>query len=223
VSLDDATLVARVLAGDASAYAGLVERYQDDVFRLAMRFVRRREDAEDLSQEAFVRAYRALAHYDPTRPFGAWMYAITSRLCIDFHRRRRLPTVSLTRPEQGSAAGDREWDLPSDDEGPEVAIERAEEASRLDVLINRLPADYRMAILLRHAHDLSYEEIAQATNAPIGTVKARIHRARMQLRAWLEGGEAAEAAPEEPAADQPRKKGGPAMHPGPEIRRKESR
>ena len=220
VSLDDATLVARVLAGDSSAYAGLVERYQDDVFRLAMRFVRRREDAEDLSQEAFVRAYRALAQYDPARPFGAWMYAITSRLCIDFHRRRRLPTVSLTRPEEGSASGEREWDLPSEEEGPDVTLEHSEEAERLGTLIDRLPPDYRMAILLRHAHDLSYEEIAQATNAPIGTVKARIHRARMQLRVWIEGREEPAEAPGEPEGPRPSKKGGPTLHPGGEIPRK---
>lgn len=190
---DDAVLVARVLAGDENAFAGLVDRYHAEVYHLALRQVRQREDAEDLTQEAFLRAYRALAQYDPTRPFGAWLYAITSRLCIDFHRRRRVRPVSITRPEQGTAAEEREWEFPDPGEGPETQLERQDEAARLSALVDRLPPDYRLAILLRHSQDLSYEEIAQATGVPLGTVKARIHRARNQLRAWIEAEERARA------------------------------
>ena len=218
---DDATLVARTLAGDQSAYAGLVGRYESEIFHLALRYLRQREDAEDVTQDAFVRAYRALAQYDPTRPFGAWMYAITARLCIDFHRRRRLKTVSLTRPEEGTAGEEREWELPDPTEGPEMQAERGDEAVRLEALVDRLPPDYRLAILLRHAYDLSYEEIAEATDAPLGTVKARIHRARNLLRDWIEG--KSEPGPEPGSGDPQGEKSGSSVHPKRSQSRKEER
>jgi RNA polymerase sigma-70 factor (ECF subfamily) len=222
---DDAKLVALVLAGDQSAFAELVDRYHGEVYYLALRQLRQREDAEDLAQEAFLRAYRALAQYDPTRPFGAWLYAITARLCIDAHRRRRVRPVSLTRPEEGTAAEEREWEIPDKTEGPEAQAERRDEAIRLSVLVDRLPPDYRLAILLRHSQDLSYEEIAAATGVPLGTVKARIHRARNKLRAWIEaeegagsGGRAPEKGPHGPEESGQKPDGG--MHPdGPPSRR----
>ncbi len=222
---DDAKLVALVLAGDQSAFAELVDRYHGEVYYLALRQLRQREDAEDLAQEAFLRAYRALSQYDPTRPFGAWLYAITARLCIDAHRRRRVRPVSLTRPEEGTAAEEREWEIPDKTEGPEAQAERRDEAIRLSVLVDRLPPDYRLAILLRHSQDLSYEEIAAATGVPLGTVKARIHRARNQLRAWIEaeegagsGGRAPEKGPHGPEESGQKPDGG--MHPdGPPSRR----
>jgi RNA polymerase sigma-70 factor (ECF subfamily) len=242
---DDATLVARTLAGDQSAFAGLVERYQGEVYHLALRYTRSREDAEDLTQEAFLRAFRALASYDPARPFGAWLYSITARLCIDHHRRRKVRPVSLTRPEEGTSAEEREWEFADPTEGPEARLERRDEATRLSRLIDRLSPDYRLAILLRHAQDLSYEEIAEATGVPLGTVKARIHRARNQLRAWLEGKERPPAAErqgrepparaDEPAAQRPAARGiSPAsqrsnpksrrgMHPDPPVPRREDR
>ena len=227
---DDATLVALVLAGDQGAFAELVDRYHGEVYYLALRQLRLREDAEDLTQEAFLRAYRALAQYDPTRPFGAWLYAITARLCIDVHRRRKVRPVSLTRPEEGTAAEEREWDIPDTAEGPEAQVERRDEAARLSALVDRLPPDYRLAILLRHSQDLSYEEIAEATGAPLGTVKARIHRARNQLREWLEAGEGGggpvvplDEAPTDPGepGEEARQKPGRSMHPdGPPSRRR---
>jgi len=225
VESDDASLVARTLAGDQSAFAALVSRHESDVYHLALRYLRQREDAEDVVQEAFVRAYRALAQYDPLRPFGAWMHAITARLCIDFHRRRRVKTVSLTRPEEGSASEEREWEIADPTEGPETLTERGDEAARLESLIDRLPPDYRLAILLRHAHDLSYEEIAEATGAPIGTVKARIHRARNLLREWIEAGQGPEGEVDKGAesGDLPDEKNTSRTHPGRPIFRKEDR
>jgi RNA polymerase sigma-70 factor (ECF subfamily) len=225
VESDDASLVARTLAGDQSAYAALVSRHESDVYHLALRYLRQREDAEDVVQEAFLRAYRALAQYDPTRPFGAWMHAITARLCIDFHRRRRVKTVSLTRPEEGSASEEREWEIADPAEGPETQTERGDEAARLEALIDRLPPDYRLAILLRHSQDMSYEEIAEATGAPIGTVKARIHRARIMLREWLEGKEGGSATASEgsKSGDLPDEKNTSRTHPRRTIFRKEER
>jgi RNA polymerase sigma-70 factor (ECF subfamily) len=199
---DDASLVVRTLAGDQAAYAELVSRYHGEVYHLALRSLRLREDAEDLTQEAFIRAYRALDSFDTARPFGAWIYAITARLCIDFHRRRRVRVVSLTRPEPGSADEEHEWELPDPGEGPAEEFARGETAEELSRLIDLLPHDYRIAILLRHAHDLAYEEIAKALDTPLGTIKARIHRARAQLRAWLEGTELAPTSLDETAFEE---------------------
>jgi len=222
---DEAEVLSLAREGDVKAFSDLVRRYEGKIFRLAQHITQNREDAEDVVQEAFVRAYRALAQYDPTRPFGAWMHAITARLCIDFHRRRRVKTVSLTRPEQGSSSEEREWEIADPAEGPEAETERGDEAARLEALIDRLPPDYRLAILLRHSQDLSYEEIAEATGAPIGTVKARIHRARNILREWLEGkeGSSAAAAGEGPQGDLPDEKNTSRTHPRRPIFRKEER
>ena len=93
---DDAGLIRRCLEGDERAYRLIVERYQARVFSLAWRMVRQREDAEDLTQDTFVRMFRAAARYDPTRPFADWLFTIASRLCIDHIRRRRLPSISLS-------------------------------------------------------------------------------------------------------------------------------
>lgn len=188
-AVSDAELAQRARAGDDRAFAELVRRYHGEVYALALRGLRNPEDAEDVTQEAFVRAFRALDRYDPERRFGAWMYAITARLCIDAHRRRRGRFVSLSVPEEGSSEEERAWDLPDPGPGPQEEVQRSDLAARLERYVERLPADYRLAILLRHAHDLSYEEIAIALDAPVGTIKARIHRARAQLRGWIEGSE----------------------------------
>ena len=185
----DAELVLRSRSGDDRAFAELVRRYHGEVYGLALRSLKNPDDAQDLAQEAFLRAFRALDRFDPSRRFGAWLYAITARLCIDVHRQKRSRFVSLNVPEAGSAGEEREWELPDASPGPLEEAEQTEMAAHLEAHISRLSPDYRVAILLRHAHDLSYEEIAEALDTPVGTIKARIHRARAQLRAWLEGGE----------------------------------
>jgi RNA polymerase sigma-70 factor (ECF subfamily) len=183
---DDASLVRRCLKDDQAAFRILVERYQGEVYSLTLRLVNRAEDAEDLTQETFLRAFRALKRYDPTRPFGAWLHTIASRLCIDHHRRQRgARLVSLTQPEEGTAGEERTIDLADPDAGPEEHAEQGELARRLEALVQSLPPDSRAAILLRHQQDLPYEEIARVLGVPLGTVKARIHRARIMLKERL--------------------------------------
>ena len=184
---DDADLLQRCLAGEERAYRALVSRYQSRVFSLALRMVRQREDAEDLTQETFVRMFRAAARYDPTRPFAAWLFTIASRLCIDHIRRRRLPSVPLMRAEPGSDE-ERTIDIVDPGFGPEEIASRNEEERRAQDMIDSLPPHYRIVVMLRHQEDLSYDEIAAALDMPLGTVKARIHRARALLRGRIEGG-----------------------------------
>jgi RNA polymerase sigma-70 factor (ECF subfamily) len=186
VSGEEAGLVRRCLAGDEKAYRELVERYQAQVYSLALRMVRRAEDAEDLTQETFVRMFRALSRYDPTRPFAAWLFTIASRLCIDHIRRRKVSPISLTQRERDS---EEEYQIEVEDPGlkPDEVATHAEEERRTADLIAWLPPHYRIVVILRHQQDLSYQEIAEALNLPLGTVKARIHRARALLKARIEG------------------------------------
>ncbi len=183
---DDAGLIRRCLEGDERAYRLIVERYQARVFSLAWRMVRQREDAEDLTQETFVRMFRAAARYDPTRPFAAWLFTIASRLCIDHIRRRRLPSISLSMSEPGSGE-ERQMDIEDPGLKPDEVTSRDEEERRTQDLIDSLPPHYRIVVMLRHQEDLSYDEIAAALDMPLGTVKARIHRARALLRGRIEG------------------------------------
>ena len=183
---EDAELVRKSLAGDQRACRDLVRRYQRPVFSVLMRVVRRAEDAEDLAQETFVRMFRALDRYDPERPFTAWLFTIATRLAIDHLRRRRVQTVSLTVTQPGST---EERDIDVEDPGlkPDEVTSNAEEERIAQDLIDSLPEHYRIVVLLRHQQDLSYEEIAEALNLPLGTVKARIHRARALLKKHIEG------------------------------------
>ena len=181
----EAGLVRRCLAGDEKAYRELVEMYQGQVFSLALRMVRRREDAEDATQETFVRMFRALNRYDTNRPFAAWLMTIASRLCIDQIRRRRVNPVSLTHQEPGSDET-HEMDVEDPGPGPDEITSHSEEERRSNELIQSLPPHYRVVVVLRHIQDLSYEEIAEALNLPLGTVKARIHRAREILKLRLD-------------------------------------
>jgi RNA polymerase sigma factor (sigma-70 family) len=186
VSGQEAGLVRRCLAGDEKAYRELIEMYQPQVYSLALRMVRRPADAEDLTQETFVRMFRALSRYDPTRSFAAWLMTIATRLCIDHIRRRKVSPISLTQRERDT---EEEYEIEVEDPGlkPDEVTTHAEEERRTAELIDSLPPHYRIVVVLRHQQDLSYEEIAEALQMPLGTVKARIHRARALLKARIEG------------------------------------
>jgi len=187
VSASDPELVRRCLAGDEKAYRELVARYERQVYSVAMRMVRVAEDAEDLTQETFIRMFKALDRYDPTRPFPAWLLTIAARLSIDQLRRRRVKTVPLVRTEPGSEE-ERTVEIADPGFGPEELAVRQEEQSSAEGLIASLPEHYRIVVVLRHQHGLSYEEISEALHLPLGTVKARIHRARALLKDRLEQG-----------------------------------
>ncbi len=181
----DAETLRQCLAGDETAYRRLIERYRRPVYSLALRMLRQSEDAEDLTQETFVRMFRALDRYDPARPFSSWLFTIASRLCIDHLRRRRVRPVSMF---QWQAPGEEERVIEVEDPGkrPEELTVESEEERRVQQLIDELPPHYRIVVMLRHQQDLSYDEIAEALRLPLGTVKARIHRARALLKDRIE-------------------------------------
>lgn len=188
---EDAAWVARALAGEEQAYAKLVSRYRARVFGLALRMVQNADDASDIAQEAFVRAFQSLATFDRSKSFGAWIARITANLCIDHYRRRRLSLVSLDSPVD-SERGERPREFP--DQGPlaDELLTADESRERLEGLLRSLPPRYRMVVLLRYKEDLAYEEIAATMDIPLGTVKARLHRAhqllKRRLRSALEEG-----------------------------------
>jgi RNA polymerase sigma-70 factor (ECF subfamily) len=183
---NEAELLQRCRAGDERAYRQLVRTYQSQVFSIALRMVRSREDAEDVAQEAFVRVFRSFDRYDPARPFAAWLYTIVSRLAIDHIRRRKVRPIVLVHRDPETDE-DRIVDVPDPGPRPEEVAANAEEERRTDELIQSLPPHYRIVVMLRHQQDLSYEEIAEALKLPLGTVKARIHRARALLKKRIEG------------------------------------
>jgi RNA polymerase sigma-70 factor (ECF subfamily) len=178
----DAVLARRVRAGDRDAFGALIERYRRRAYVQALAIVRSREDALDLAQEAFVRAYRARHTLDPNRPFYAWLYQILRRLCFNFLR-------DATAHARLMDAQGHDWlravaQAAPDD--PAAAVERADERRRVAAAIARLPAHEREVVVLKEFEELKYREIAELVGVPIGTVMSRLYSARRRLAAALE-------------------------------------
>ena len=181
---EDRVLIERCLKGEERAFEELLNKYKAAVFSICYRMVRNRTDAEDLSQDAFIRTFSVLDRYDPSYPFSSWLFRITSNLCIDFLRRRRGDTVSLDQPIAG-AEGDIQRQLPAGTVKPDREMETKEMMATLEEAISNLPEHYRIIVVLRHQEQMSYEEIAENLGIPLGTVKARIHRARNMIKEFF--------------------------------------
>ena len=146
------------------------------MFNIALRITGDADAANDCAQEAFIRAYRALHQYDPTLPFGPWLYRITTNASLNHVQRwhaRETPVDEL--PERSAEI----------DEGPEATAVRREEVAEVVAAMADLPAAYRAALTLRHMQQLSYQEVADALDIPLGTVKTHLHRARAALKIRL--------------------------------------
>lgn len=181
---EDAPLVRRALAGDELAYRELLARYRNRVYGLALRMVQNADDAADIAQEAFVKAFQSLATFDLSKSFGAWIAKIAANLCIDHYRRRRLAVVSLDTPIDTDRGG-RQREFADGRPAPDELLGAGESERRLDALVESLPPRYRMVVVLRYKEDLAYEEIATILDIPLGTVKARLHRAHHLLKRKL--------------------------------------
>ncbi len=182
---EDLLLIERCKKGDQTAYELLVRKYQNSVFNLCRKMVRNPEEARDLSQEAFVKTFATLDRFNPVYAFSSWLYKITANLCIDHLRRQRMKTLSLDEPMEGQD-GTLPRELQDRGSRPDEDSERSEMRGAIQTAIARLPEHYRVILLLRHQDQLSYEEIAATLAIPLGTVKARIHRAREGLREYLQ-------------------------------------
>ena len=181
---DDHALVQRSLEGDERAFAELVTRYSGALFRLSWRMLRNEEEARDAVQEVFLRVHRALATFDQRRKFSTWILRITTNHCIDRIRRRRLKTLSI---DVDDADEDRAPILLVDERPtPEARYSRTSLQALLDGLVARLPPIYRVVVELRYKQELTYDEIAEVLDIPLGTVKARLHRAHRHLKERME-------------------------------------
>lgn len=184
-ALDDATLIQRVQHGDHDAFNALVDRHSQKAFQFAYKLTREPEQAADVVSEAFIRIYNAMPNFKGQSQFSTWMYRILTNCFLDIKKKEKnKQTVSLDLPPK---AGDSsvEWQIESDDPQPDADIERMERDAMIQSALNQLPEYQRVMIVMFHTEMLSYEEISDALNTPIGTVKSRLNRARMQLRDLL--------------------------------------
>jgi RNA polymerase sigma-70 factor (ECF subfamily) len=176
--VDEKGLVRQAKRGDDRAFEELITRNARYVFNLAIRVLRDPREAEDLTQEAFIRAWEALPNFQSKSCFRTWLYRIVTNLCFD-----RLPKL---KKDLSALDIDETIDLPVDFIGPESNLLSRELESALHKAIEELPESYRLLITLRHMQELSYAEIAEVTMQPLGTVKTGIFRARQLLKQIIE-------------------------------------
>ena len=177
------SVIRRVLDGDANAFEAIVREYERNVYNIALRMSGEREDALDISQEAFLKAYHSLHSFRGESKFSVWLYRIVSNTCLDFLReRKRRAEVPLVR---GDDEDEEEREIPDESLSPETLYERSltREAVRRGLL--SLPEDQRKILLLREIQGFSYEEIGKILSLESGTVKSRIFRARRKLCEFL--------------------------------------
>jgi RNA polymerase sigma-70 factor (ECF subfamily) len=178
----EADLITRAGKGDLAAFNALVEHYQSAVYSLCLRMLGSQQPAEDAAQEAFLAAYRHLERFRGG-VFRPWLFRIAANACYDELRRRRArPAASLDAPHEG----ERPHDVPGREASPEERAEGAELRQAIEAALARLPFEQRLVIVLCDVQGLDYAEIAQATGASLGTVKSRISRGRLAMRALLQ-------------------------------------
>ncbi len=180
----EASIVRKVLGGDANAFETLVLEYEKNVYNIALRMTGNSEDAADMTQEAFIKAYNSLQSFRGDSKFSVWLYRIVSNVCLDFLRsKNRRPTVSLSVEDDDGE--DAQLDVADESQSPELLLDRKLTRDSVRRGLDSLPPDYRQILLLREIQGLSYDEIAQALSLEVGTVKSRIFRARKRLCTFL--------------------------------------
>ena len=177
-------LISRALSGDQKAYRWLTERHQSSVYHIVYKIVRDSEAAADLVQETFMKAFASLASYRSEFRFSTWLYKIAANCSIDYLRKKRINVLSLDR-ELETQDGRVEFEVADYSYHPGQTLERKEQRFNIEEAIDSLPDKYREVIVYRHKDDKSYDEIADLLNIPVGTVKARIFRARELLKKKL--------------------------------------
>ncbi|MCL2813302.1 MAG: sigma-70 family RNA polymerase sigma factor [Oscillospiraceae bacterium] len=181
----DAEIIGRVLAGDANSFEFIVKKYEKMIYNLAMSKTNNRENAQDISQECFLRAYKMLASYRTDSAFSTWIYRICQNLIFDFYRKeKKIKTVSLSAADRyGEEIPDRE--LQDFDSDPSEQILRAEKIEKIREIINSLPEELREIIVLRDLNNVSYARISEMLGLELGTVKSRLNRAREKLKNYI--------------------------------------
>jgi len=177
---NDNEIISKVLSGDQQAYAGLVNRYQNYVFTLSLRFTKNREDAEEVSQDIFIKAYRALADFKGNSKFSTWLYTIVNNTCITFLRKKRLQTHSLDKEGVFEVADNQDSGLRAN------LVEQKSRVAMVNEAIKMLNTDDAEIITLFYKSEQSLDEIAQILGLETNTAKVRLHRARARLKEKME-------------------------------------
>jgi RNA polymerase sigma-70 factor (ECF subfamily) len=180
----DEKLIQDTLEGDHESFTILVQRYQGRLVNYLFRMLRNLDDAHDLAQEVFLKIHKALDRYNPKYRFSTWLFRVGQNAAIDSIRKRRLKVVSMHgRP--GPDGESTEWEFPTKDPDAYRELRNLERGDAIREAVDGLPEEYRELIVLRHYGELTYDEIAQLKEMPLGTVKNKLFRGRKMLQAKL--------------------------------------
>jgi len=182
----DLILVERALNGDQSAYASLMTMYRESIYFMMLKMVRKEDDADDLTIEAFGKAFNRLHQYSPSYAFSTWLFKIASNNCIDFIRKKRIKVTSMDSAYTNSDGQVVSIDVESTEKDPEEVAIHLEKVKTMREVVKTLKPRYRDLIEKRYFEELSYEEIAKDMDLPLGTVKAQLFRARAFLADLME-------------------------------------
>ncbi|RBW67801.1 RNA polymerase sigma factor SigW [Bacillus taeanensis] len=180
-------IIQQVKKGDQQAFEGIVELYGGRVYQLTYRMLGNTHEAEDIAQEAFLRAYMNIDRFDTTKKFSTWLYRIATNLAID-RMRKKKPDYYLDAEIRGTEGLTLYSQTAADEKGPDETVAASELKEELQQEIDNLPAKYRSAIILKYIQELSLKEISEILDLPVATVKTRIHRGREALRKRLRNG-----------------------------------
>ncbi len=181
-ALEDFNLIDRAVQDkDQQAYATLMKRYKKAVYFMILKMIRDADDAEDLTMEAFAKAFRNLERFKKDYTFSTWLFRIATNNTIDFIRKKKLKTMSLNNTLSDDSGNAVTIDIEDDDNNPQDVYIRTQRIEMVRIFVDKLPAKYRKLVQLRYFDELSYEEIAQELEKPLGTVKAQLHRSRELL------------------------------------------
>lgn len=183
---NDYNLVQAAIAGDQRAYAELMNRYRASVFHTMLKMVHNQEDANDLTIEAFGKAFRKLSSYAPHYAFSTWLFRIAINNCIDHIRKKRLQVLSIDDPIEAGSDQDYSNNLRSETMNPEEQYMNQQKIQMMRMVMNELNDKYRLMIELRYFEELSYDEIATELDIPLGTVKAQLFRAKEMMYELLQ-------------------------------------
>lgn len=177
-ALEDFKLIDMAVGGDDKAYAKLLQRYKRPVYHMILRMVRNVDDAEDLTIESFAKSFRSLHKFKKDFTFSTWLFRIATNNTIDFIRKKKLNTLSIENTYTDDDGQSVSLDIEDENLNPQEEAIKGQREELMQVFVNMLPGKYQKLVRLRYFNELSYEEIAEELDAPLGTVKAQLHRAR---------------------------------------------
>jgi len=166
---------------DERAYAELMGKYRDSIFFMMLKMVKNSDDADDLTIEAFGKAFNRINQYTPNYAFSSWLFRIATNNCIDFIRKKKMVTLSLDKNIDDGEGGSISVEVEADTLNPEQRFMRKQKIRMMRDIVSKLKPRYKELVVLRYFREYSYEEIAEETELPLGTVKAQLFRAREQL------------------------------------------